>query len=581
MNENMQKIKVLSQDTVDKIRAGEVVERPASVIKELVENSLDADSHRIRIEVYLKDKELYKLHVTDDGLGMSYDDVKIAPLPHTTSKIASIEDLNALSTLGFRGEALSSIAAVSTLIITTKARYSESIGSKIIVKDGEFISFNEVASSDGTFIEVTDLFSTTPARKKFQKSFRTELSLIQTLLTSFALAHPDVGFTLKRDGKPILEVPPTGNLIDTISVLFGSEIVKDLKPLLIERSGFEIKGYLSKPGLSRNGPYHIYISVNNRTVYSKSLIKAITDGYGTLLMTHRFPVGFLSITIPGKCIDVNIHPTKRTIRFQDESVIVSSIRSAVDELFTEGNEPLSYTIPLPEKEKIRYRVETPLTLAVHEPSLSKLRQTGEKLRQTSLSLKKEENQIQNLKIIGQFCEEYIICESGEGELIIFDQHAAHERILYEYIKQSGKNMRQELISPVSLQLSPGDATRLESVFEDLENYGFNIEKFGKDSFVVRSIPDVLGRSTDSDSVRNIIEDIIHSQETEALPFREKIQRLISCRGAIKSGLPFSPANSERLIEQLGQCKNRFTCPHGRPIMISYPLDLIRKAFKRI
>jgi DNA mismatch repair protein MutL len=592
---NPPKIHVLDQATVNKIAAGEVVERPASVVKELVENAIDAGAGTIRIELLATRDGITSIRVTDDGTGMASEDVPLAFTPHATSKIAAIADLDHIRTLGFRGEALASIASVSRVTLITRPRDNAlSPGTRLVIAGGEVLENMQVGAPAGTSVLVEDLFYNTPARKKFQKSRQTELAHVHDLLEGVFLAHPHVAFRLTYNGMEQLVTDRSTSQLDTIARIYGAGLTRDLVPVAGSAPLVKCTGHTSRPALSRKDHARIFIAINQRYVSSPAIVNAIKEGYGTLLPKDRFPVTFLSLEIDTGLVDVNVHPTKKVVRLSREPEIARAVSDAIHHALA-GNDLIpdirspgqsqpitAHTTPAEERLRL-YRYETPLPAGVCEPTHTGTTATDRQLRQTELEPETtRESPVPTLRVIGEFGGIYILATTETGELIIIDQHAAHERILYEIAGRQDERERrvQELIAPVIIHRTPRESAILAGLLPELAAEGFIIEEFGRETFLVRAIPVVLGKLEDTSMLEDIISDLTSGERGQRVGNRERITRIIACRGAIKAGTVCTPEQCQRLADQLRLTKNPFTCPHGRPTMIRYSREELDALFKR-
>ena len=600
MNEqsNAPVIRVLDQATVNQIAAGEVVERPASVIKELVENAIDARARSIRIDLSSDPAGISSIRVTDDGSGMSPADAGLAFTPHATSKIASITDLEHISTLGFRGEALASIAAVARVTLTTKQQgHPLEPGTRIVISGGKILSVTGIAAAEGTSILVEDLFYNTPARKKFQKRRNTELAHIHSLLEGIVLACPSVAFRLYHNGAENLLTDRDATLPETIARVYGPELARTLIPVTATRPLVQVSGYISLPAQSRRDPSRIRISINRRYVSSPAIINAIKEGYGTLLAKDRFPVAFLSVTVDMTLVDVNVHPTKKLVRISREPEIMQEIRDIIHsalyqvDLIADAGSPTQELLPGCEEEKRVslheadiYRIPVLQPGRVSEPTHAGTLMTDRQLRQTEpgTGIPRVTPRIPPLRVVGQFGGIYILATTDTGELVVIDQHAAHERILYEHVNTHGKEdpLRQELIVPFVLNRTPRESALIRELLPALSREGFMIEDFGKDTFLVRAIPVFLGKPEDLTLIDEIVSDLTSPESGQRVDNRERITRVIACRGAVKAGTVCSQEQCQRVADQLRQAENPFTCPHGRPTMIRFSKEDLDGMFKR-
>jgi DNA mismatch repair protein MutL len=593
------RIHILDPATINQIAAGEVVERPASVVKELVENAIDAGAGSITIDLTATKDAVTAIRVTDDGCGISPADAELAFVPHATSKITSIDDLHRISTLGFRGEALATIAAVSRVTLVTKSRGSGAVsGTRIIIEGGNVLGINEIGAPDGTTVLVEDLFFNTPARKKFQKSKNTELAHIHDILEGICLSHPAVAFHLFYNGTEQLVTDRTSRPEDTIARLFGSDVIRYLVPVDSSLPFLAVTGFISRPSLARKDRARMFVSVNQRFITSAAINDAIKAGYGTLLPKDRFPVAFLNIEIDTTLVDVNVHPTKKQIRLSREKEITEIIRKSVQEallshdLIPAAGSPGLMPGLVPGSPAIMeksYTISaTAVPAGVSESTHAGTAATDQRLRQTELSIDTEptylvSSLLPEIEVIGEFGGIYILARTRGDELLLIDQHAAHERILYEQVSAQALETRpsQELISPVVLHRTPGDTAILKDLLPVLVREGFILEEFGGDSFLVRAVPVVLGRLEDSTIIDEIISDLVNEEAAQTVSNRERITRIVACRGAVKAGTVCTREQSQRIVDQLRRMKNPFTCPHGRPTMIRFTRKELDAMFKRI
>ncbi len=587
-------IRILDPATVNKIAAGEVVERPASVVKELVENAIDARAHSVRIDISSSDDGIDTVRVSDDGCGMSPVDALLAFTPHATSKIAGIEDLNHIHTLGFRGEALASIAAVSRVTMITRLRGSGVSGTTVVVAGGKILKTADIGAPEGTSILVEDLFFNTPARKKFQKSKNTEIAHIHAILEGICLANPDISFRLFFNRREQLVTDRTTVLLDTIARIYGSDVVKGLIPVNLSLPFMKISGYISYPSLARKDASRIVIAVNQRYVSSAMITSAIKEGYGTLLSKDLFPVAFLSLEIDTGLVDVNVHPAKKQVRFSREKEIVRAVREAMNmalfshDLIPGIVQPSQFRTGEPCKETIaepgmHYNFSDMIPEGIRETHSGTL-VTDRQLRQTELKtgIMAADVKLPVMEVIGQFGGIYILATTDTGELILIDQHAIHERILYEQVtaRTEGLHCSQELIVPILLHRTLKEASILRDLIPSLAHAGFVLEEFGKDTFLVRAIPVVLGKLEETAVVDEMMSDLVSDATVHAVNNRERIARIIACRGAIKAGTVCSREQCQRLLQQIRYAKNPFTCPHGRPTMIRFSRADLDTMFKR-
>lgn len=608
------KIRILNNATINKIAAGEVIERPASVVKELVENSLDAGATSIKVEINTDSSGIKKIRVTDDGYGMDSDSALISFSRHATSKISRISDLFEISSMGFRGEALASIAAVSKVTMITKQRTLEpSPGTKIVIEGGEVLEKNQVSAPDGTSVLVEKLFFNTPVRKKFLKSVATEFRHINRVIEETALANSNVSFLLVHNGKDRLSTVRSDFLTDTITYIYGTDYSKVMIPVRSLQTFMKIEGFCAPPSLDAPNSRKIIFSVNQRPVYSQPLIRAIKRAYGTLLPRDRYPVCFLNIRIDKKVVDVNVHPAKKEVRFSREKEIaeeiVASVREALDSrnllfsydagnknfiqksIITENNSQKSlFSVSSEDSE---YESVSDAAYASHK---NRTQSPFAAFSSTDSSLRSSEGVVAGdgddgrklpfMKVIGQVDDSYIVTQmrgSDEDEMVIIDQHAAHERIMYEMVSEKRNNGRisQELLVPSVISFKPAEFAVLSENLGLLEDEGFFLEEFGKDTYALRAVPVILGKKTGIETLKDIIHDLLDDKGASSLDMlKENISSTVACRAAIKAGTSLSLEQMERLVDQLSKTKNPYSCPHGRPTMISFPKSRLDSMFKR-
>jgi len=590
------RIRLLDQHTVNKIAAGEVVERPASVVKELVENAIDAGADSIRIDLTATGPTVTAIRVTDDGTGIAPTDVPLAFAPHATSKITDITDLDAIRTLGFRGEALASIASVAKVTLITRPRDDAlAPGTRFVIAGGAVLENTPVGAPGGTSILVEDLFYNTPARKKFQKSRQTELAHVHDMLEGIFLSHPEIAFRLTYNGSDQLATDKSPSPLDTIARIYGADLARDLVPVARTDVLVTITGHVARPSVARKDSGRIFIAINRRYVSSPALTNAIKAGYGTLLAKDRFPVAFLTLDIDPALVDVNVHPTKKLVRISREPEIARILADAVHRALS-GHDLIPDIRPagLPqgivteampaEAPVVHYRHDPLPTGMVSEPTHAGTVATDQRLRQTELVPETDavESTVPPLTVIGQFGGIYFLATTPSGELIVIDQHAAHERILYEQAGQKDRDdpRVQELIAPVLLHRTPRESQVLASLIPDLAKEGFVLEEFGRDTFLVRAVPVVLGKLEDASLLDDIVSDLTSTDRSQRVDNRERITRIVACRGAIKAGTVCTPEQCQRVADQLRLTKQPYTCPHGRPTMIRFSREDLDTLFKR-
>ena len=571
-------IKLLDNSIINKIAAGEVIERPASVVKELLENSFDSGADEIKIEIY--DAGIKKIKISDNGSGMTKEDALISYKRHTTSKINNEEDLFSINSLGFRGEALASIAEISNLKIITKT-FDSSLGTFIEVEGGKLIKEEQIGCSNGTIIEVNDLFFNVPARKNFLKSNEIELSKIINIITKYALIKNDVSIKLIHNNKEILNSHKTNFLINNIIFVYGPEIAKDLINVNYEENGVIVKGYISKPVLTRADKSDQSLYVNKRYVKNNIISQAIYEAYKTLLFINRHPVFILEILIDPKEIDVNVHPAKTEIRIKKEELISGIIFNSIKNAFQNSNLIVSASLENETNHKSIKKYE----FAKDKQSVLMVKDDSNYLSTNLYSEKsnftKKKNIFENFYLLGQINKTYIIGENPEG-LIVLDQHAAEERVNYEKFmneKKSGAIKKQNLLTPRIIELTPVQyraALNNKTFFESL---GFNFDDFGNNSIKLTTIPEIFGRLK-STLLLDVINELVNLKgKIVDKEIEERIIRF-ACRASVKAGEELTSVEMRQLIENLGKTDNPYSCPHGRPTLISFSIADLEKKFKR-
>ena len=596
MDLSVTRIQILPGDLANQIAAGEVVERPASVIKELVENSIDAGARRIAIAIELGGKRL--IHVEDDGEGMGPEDARLAVERHATSKIRRSEDLEGIATLGFRGEALPSIASVAHFVLRSRARGAES-GTEIRINGGAVASVAEVGMAEGTAIDVADLFYNLPARRKFLKSDGAESAQVSRVVTQLALCYPEIGFTLTSAGRKVLQCPPVGALKDRLYQLYGER--NDL--IEVRRDGGDVKvlGYvaaLAEQGPTR-GPQHVF--VNRRIVKDKTIAHAIIDAYSVASIKERSPEVHLFISMPHTAVDVNVHPTKAEVRFRDQSHIHEVIRRTLGDALGRGpapelqlEAPPGYpapgtTLPLPTTYAgtfpSRWTVgagavpsnppSDPRTLAPFDVP-SHLRTIAPGTATSSV--------IRPMIALGQFRDTFIIAVDEEG-IAIVDQHVAHERVLFERIVErlsAGRLESQRLLEPMLIDLPAAARQALVAHAAELDRMGFELEEFGGEAVRLVGVPALLRREECEAAIRALAEDLEGldrgSRVDEAL---KRIAATMACHAAVKANYPLTAEKMAHILDELRQTAYSTICPHGRPVMLRLTRREVEKNFQRI
>ncbi len=576
----MGNIQILDDASINKIAAGEVIERPASVVKELIENSLDAGADTIRIEVEKSGK--VSIQVKDNGCGMNRDDAAMSYVKHATSKIRRIEDLDTIRTLGFRGEALSSIASIARVEIITKIRGKLS-GTRVIIQGGKLIKIDETGAADGTTIGVDDLFYNMPVRRKFLKSDSVELAKIIDAVTRIKLGHNGVSISLFNNGKEILS-SSAAELYDVIIHIYGVEVAKAVVPVHFESAAAIIKGYISKPSVLRSSLDFQSFFINDRSINSKAIGYALKNGYSTLLPKGRFPIAILKIYLDLSDVDINVHPAKLEVRLRHEKAICDLITNAVRNALSTND--LLPEIQISSQQLLIDNTNVSSFLIKENGGDFKpsLKDTERRLKESERSGREmghvRPNELQDVKVLGQVDSTYILAEINDG-LMIIDQHAAHERVFFEQIRESKRNDSQELIIPVTLELDSREKAMMKEIIPYLEEFGFRVSEFGRDAFAVTAVPLVLGNLEECSIIHDIISDILSEGKVhEDTGIFDKVTKTIACKNALKAGAECTSSQMGSLIKQLFRTENPYTCPHGRPTMISFNRQELDKLFNR-
>ncbi|MFH1639740.1 MAG: DNA mismatch repair endonuclease MutL [Chloroflexota bacterium] len=572
-------IKVLDAKVVARIAAGEVVERPASVVKELVENALDASATEISVEIEGNGTGL--IRVADNGVGIPAAELSLAFERHATSKIDRFEDLERVSSLGFRGEALPSIASVSEVEVITRGE-NELAGSYLMLRDGAVVNGGSRARSRGTTVTVKNLFRTVPARLKFLKSPATENSHTVSVITCYALCYPEVRFTLILNGRATLRTPGSGHLLDAVIQVYGQEIARNMIPIgdAPDLSGggtaaVRIGGLAGNPGLNRSGWDYISFFVNRRWINSRMLAKAVDEAYHGLLMTGKHPVAVINIFLDPAEMDINIHPAKTEVKFRSERDVFAALQKAVRQV-------LVAQAPVPEIAEVRaqYTADRPFVRPQvrQGQGLWTPPEEGGGLN-IPLATRTPAQSLPVLRVLGQVSGSYIVAEGPDG-LYLIDQHAAHERILFERISEQGRRREVEtqgLLEPLALEVTPAEAIAMKSRMEALGAFGFSVESFGHNTCLVRAVPAVLYREDWEGTLRELL-GIVSSGADAG--YREKIAITMACHSAVRAGQVLSGKEMEELIRDLERVALPNTCPHGRPTIIHLSQKQLEKEFNR-
>jgi len=554
-------IRVLASEVVSKIAAGEVVERPASVVKELIENSLDAGATQLAVEAQGGGVELIK--VSDNGTGIPASELELAFHRYATSKIGNLDDLEKISSLGFRGEALPSIAAVAEVEILTQTS-SETIGSYLHLRKGEVVGKESRARPQGTTVTVRRLFRYFPARLKFLKSVNTENSHIAHLVSQYALSFPELKFSLVLDKRPSLRTTGNGDLREVISEIYSSDLAQRMLKVEQKDGMAKVNGLTSPPSLARSNRNYLSFFVNRRWVHSPLLARATEEAYHGLLMVGQHPVAVVNISLPAQELDVNIHPAKAQIKFCHEQAAFSSVQKAIEEALARTPIASSKAVPFSVSSG---QWQSPRMIMDNEPAF-----VVAQLPTMELPV---------LRVLGQLANTYIIAEGPNG-LYLIDQHAAHERILYDRILAQWAQKEVEvqgLLQPITVELSPREEETLRASKEFLTEFGFTIEHFGNRSYVIRAVPALMARANIIEIISMLLDNLASKENLN--PWEEKIAQSLACHSAIRAGQQLSNEEMQELIKQLEQAKQPRACPHGRPTMIHLSSHQLEREFGRI
>lgn len=581
------KIKILPEIISNKIAAGEVVERPSSVVKELVENALDAGSTQILIEIEKGGKSL--IRVSDNGAGMGRDDALLSIERYATSKISKDEDLFSISTFGFRGEALPSIASVSRFSLVTKEKTAEA-GTEVKIDGGRIVSVADKGAPSGTMVTVKDLFFNTPARRKFLKSTDTEAGHIADFVASMALGHTDIQFRLLHNGKTIYNLLSAPDSARRAEDVLGKDTRNSLYRLGFSSGDISVSGWISSPMIKRSTTRGIYTYVNGRFVRDKVVQHALFEGYATRLIKGEFPVAVIFIKLPYDSVDVNVHPAKREVRFSDQNKVHEAVKAAVKNALDLLDPYKKTAADFIQKERTgkSFGVSEPPTFYKSGDKFSHPHPdpplAGEKPPNIQDDLW-EKKQFKDLRILGQLHGTYIICESGEG-IFLIDQHAAHERILYEELKirrgRAEEHPSQKLLIPEVIEFGYREAGIFEKLLPDFFKAGIEVDPFGGNAFAVKSVPAFMAGQDIKSAVTEIVEKIIETGFAAGLEkASDEVLKLVACHGAIRANQKLSDKEVRTLVDQLDGCAMPSHCPHGRPTWISFTINELEKFFKRI
>jgi len=598
-------IKLLDKNLINKIAAGEVVERPSSVVKELVENSIDAKSTAITVEI--KDGGTKLIRITDNGSGIPEGEVEIAFKRHATSKISEEKDLNSIFSLGFRGEALASISAVTQLEMMTKTQ-NEMIGTRIEIHGGEIKTKEEVGVPNGTTLIMKNLFYNTPARLEFLKSTSSEAAAISEIMDKLAMTHPEIAFKYINNGKVILHTNGNNNLKNVIYNIYGKEISGKLIPIEFETDIIKCRGFIGKPEVNRASRKYENIFINGRYIKSDLISRAVEDAYKTFIIINKFPFFTLHFDIDPSIVDVNVHPTKMEVRFSSEADIYETLKKQV-------YDALSKEILIPEvklikdidfnkvasKNKYEYKEAFEVKNTFEDKKESFTIDKKEEVKKDDVTYfekpKKEvvqeiiqetfetetKKKVIDYKIIGQMFDTYWIVEQ-DSKMYIIDQHAAHEKVMYEKIIKQFKKQKiasQTLVTPVTVELSNDEMIVLKENINIFRSFGFDVEEFGTNTYIIREIPIMFNKPANGVFFMEILDEIMSGSIKNIYDTKEDAIATISCKAAVKGNDRLSHIESRNLIEELFKLDNPYTCPHGRPTIISMTKYEVEKKFKRI
>lgn len=592
----MSKIKIMDENLANKIAAGEVVERCASVVKELCENSIDAHSTDIKIE--LISSGVKSIKVTDNGIGMDKEDALLCFTSHATSKVIEEEDLYNLSTLGFRGEALPSIASVS--IINLKTSNGE-IGVIYELEGGKVVKEENGDLRKGTIIEVKDLFYNTPARLKYLSSLQSELSNISQVINRLALSHTNIRFTLTNDGNEVLSTSGSGNLLKAINEIYGVKIAKKMLKLECENDDYSVFGYISLPEVNKSNRNHLITIVNGRVVRNQELNKAINDAYHKYKPDNRYPIVILKIDVDPVLIDVNIHPSKQDIKFSNFDDLKEMINKKIEKILDNNFLGIDVSTKEVQINNIVQKIE-------NEEKKEEVKEYVMDFSTSDNLIKEEENNYnftedknydyQDTEVneeetakpfpaiypIGSVLGTYIVCHNEKG-LYLIDQHAAEERVNYEKYKKAMASPVKDTISmlfPINLEYPKDEFIIIQNNLEFIRSLGIDIEEFGKNSFIIKAHPTWFKEGLEEIFISNVLEKIITMNKNFDLErFNDSISAMMACKASIKANTQISLEEMENIISKLKLCKNPYNCAHGRPTIIHYPVYELEKLFKRV
>ena len=597
----MSKIQVMDEVLANKIAAGEVVEKCMNVVKELVENAIDAKATSIKIE--LMDSGVKEIKVTDDGIGMDREDAVLAFSRHATSKVKNENDLFHIGSLGFRGEALPSIASVSNVTLNTN---NGVVGTEVEIHGGKLIAVNPSELAKGTSILVRDLFYNTPVRLKYLKSLYTELAYITEYVNKMALSYPEIRFVLTNNDKVLLKTDGSGRLLKVINDIYGLSVTKKMIEIKNENEDYQISGYISYPELQKSNKNAITLLVNGRVIRNLDIIRYITDSYHTYIPQDRYPIVVMKIDVDPILVDVNVHPTKMDIKFSKmdtlKDLITKTITSklesltlipdAILETTVDENRTRISTVYTPDRfqefdenkkeEEFQEFEKMTLTFETQEETTPYQKNSIEDNNTTSVTTEVKKERIKKMYPVGLVHGTYIIAENEDGMYII-DQHAANERVNYEYYLRELSNPKpitMDLLVPITLELTSNEYIILKEHFDILDQLGIGYEEFGFQTLLIRSVPVWLTKSNIEVALRKIFDIITVREDFRLDRYLDHIAATVACKASVKANDHIELSSMEVLLERLRSCENPFTCPHGRPTIITYSKYDLEKLFKR-
>ena len=593
----MTPIRILPEEVASQIAAGEVVERPASVVKELLENALDAGAHQINIAIQGAGKNL--IEVSDDGAGIDPHDLALAVARHATSKLASVEDLLHIATLGFRGEALASVGSVSRLTITT-CQPGAKMGARLVVDGGKALPVESTGAATGTVVKVENLFFNVPARLKFLKQDATERQQITALVTRYALAYPAVRFRLMVEGTQTLQTNGSGDRREVLASLYGLDTARQMLEVIAEEEGIRLCGFISPLSITRSNRREITFFINGRWVQDMPLAAALIQAYHTLIMVGRYPLAILFITLAPEEVDVNVHPAKAEVRFRQPDRVFSAVQRSVRRALLayapiphleQGRSWWSSSQPPGRESDPAWQMAGEQPVAGATPAATQPAQQDPTVTQAGLPATLSGSpatqtglpgRLPLLRLVGQVGAAYLVAEGPDG-LYLIDQHAAHERVLFEQLMgqhDANQVVSQALLQPVTLELKPESASLLAENLPLLNHFGFIVEAFGQSAYLIRSVPALMANIDPRAALQALVEDFEEDEEPLKNEMEARLIARICKRAAVKAGKVLSTAEQTALVEGLETCRSPRTCPHGRPTMIHLSADLLERQFGR-